>query len=66
MSLTHVKHAYTESYSGGMKRRLSLVLSSIGDPKIIFLDEPTTGMDPQSRREVWELIKQIKKEKPSF
>lgn len=46
-----------------MKRRLSLVLSTIGDPSIIFLDEPATGMDPKSKHKVWDLIKQIKKNK---
>jgi ABC-type multidrug transport system ATPase subunit len=39
-----------------MKRRLSVAISVIGNPKIIFLDEPTTGMDPVSRRDVWALI----------
>jgi len=43
-------------YSGGMRRRMSVALSSIGDPKIILMDEPTTGMDPVSRRQVWDLI----------
>jgi ABC-type multidrug transport system ATPase subunit len=46
-----------------MKRRLSLALASIGDPSIIFLDEPTTGMDPKSRRQVWKLIQRIKRNK---
>jgi len=44
-----------------MKRRLSVAISGIGNPKIIFMDEPTTGMDPVSRRDVWELIRQLKK-----
>jgi ABC-type multidrug transport system ATPase subunit len=44
------------TFSGGMKRRLSVAIASIGDPKIIFMDEPTTGMDPVSRRDVWTLI----------
>jgi ABC-type multidrug transport system ATPase subunit len=44
------------NFSGGMKRRLSVAISSIGNPRIIFLDEPTTGMDPVSRRDVWNLI----------
>lgn len=39
-----------------MKRRLSVAISGIGDPKIIIMDEPTTGMDPVSRRHVWQLI----------
>ncbi|KAJ3299116.1 ATP-binding cassette sub- A member 1 [Borealophlyctis nickersoniae] len=49
------------TYSGGMKRRLSMVISTIGDPKIIFMDEPTTGMDPVNRRHVWEFVEKFKK-----
>jgi ABC-2 type transport system ATP-binding protein len=49
-----------EKYSGGMKRRLSLVLALVHDPQIAFLDEPTVGMDPQSRRAVWDFIKELK------
>eukprot|EP00743_Colponemidia_sp_Colp-15_P009682 GILK01010594.1.p1 GENE.GILK01010594.1~~GILK01010594.1.p1 ORF type:complete len:1785 (+),score=269.78 GILK01010594.1:74-5428(+) len=48
------------SYSGGMRRRLSVAISSMGDPQVIFLDEPTTGMDPISRRKVWLLIQKLK------
>jgi ABC-type Na+ transport system ATPase subunit NatA len=51
------------TYSGGMKRRLSLVISTIGDPQIIFMDEPTTGMDPVNRRHVWSFIEEFKKER---
>ena len=51
-----VRNAVAKTYSGGMKRRLSIALATIGEPKIVFLDEPTTGMDPKSRREVWTLI----------
>lgn len=51
-----------EKYSGGMKRRLSLVLALIHDPEIAFLDEPTVAMDPQSRHAVWDFIKELKKE----
>lgn len=40
-------------YSGGMRRRISVALSTMGDPDIILMDEPTTGMDPVSRRHVW-------------
>eukprot|EP00002_Diphylleia_rotans_P007930 TRINITY_DN1758_c0_g1_i16.p1 TRINITY_DN1758_c0_g1~~TRINITY_DN1758_c0_g1_i16.p1 ORF type:complete len:1757 (-),score=347.90 TRINITY_DN1758_c0_g1_i16:421-5691(-) len=50
-------------YSGGMKRRLSVAIASIGDPRVIFLDEPTTGMDPVNRREVWHLIEKMKYDK---
>jgi ABC-2 type transport system ATP-binding protein len=51
-----------EKYSGGMKRRLSLILALIHDPQIAFLDEPTVAMDPQSRHAVWDFIKDLKKE----
>jgi ABC-type multidrug transport system ATPase subunit len=56
VGLSQVKHARVMNFSGGMKRRLSVAISSIGNPRIIFLDEPTTGMDPVSRRDVWNLI----------
>jgi ABC-2 type transport system ATP-binding protein len=45
------------TYSGGMRRRLDLAMTLIGDPRIIFLDEPTTGLDPRSRRTMWEVIR---------
>lgn len=51
-----------EKYSGGMKRRISIAMALIHNPQIIFLDEPTVGMDPQSRRAVWEFIREPKKE----
>jgi len=50
------------SFSGGMKRRLELVRSLIHRPKVLFLDEPTTGLDPQARNAVWEYLKKIHKE----
>jgi ABC-type multidrug transport system ATPase subunit len=46
-----------------MKRRLSVAISAIGNPKVIFFDEPTTGMDPVSRRDVWVLMQSLKKSK---
>ncbi len=49
-------------YSEGMKRRLSLAMALVSDPPIVFLDEPTAAMDPQSRRAVWDVIKELKKE----
>jgi len=52
-----------EKYSGGMKRRLSLIMALIHDPQIVFLDEPTVGMDPQSRRAVWDFMKDLKKDR---
>lgn len=48
------------SYSGGMKRRISLAIALIGNPKLVILDEPTTGMDPVTRRHVWNLIEKAK------
>lgn len=47
-------------YSGGMKRKLDIAMSLIGNPRVIFLDEPTTGLDPQSRRSMWEIIRTLK------
>ena len=47
------------TYSGGMRRRLDIAMSLIGNPSVIFLDEPTTGLDPEGRLEVWETIKQV-------
>src|SRR5258707_10484690 len=45
------------TYSGGMRRRLDLAMTLVGDPRIIFLDEPTTGLDPRSRRTVWQIVR---------
>ena len=53
-------------YSGGMKRRLSLILALINDPQIAFLDEPTVAMDPQSRHAVWDFLKELKKEEKTI
>jgi ABC-2 type transport system ATP-binding protein len=47
------------TYSGGMRRRLDLAMTLVGDPKIIFLDEPTTGLDPRSRRTMWQIIRDL-------
>ncbi|SMD26065.1 ATP-binding cassette domain-containing protein [Kibdelosporangium aridum] len=47
------------TYSGGMRRRLDLAMTLVGDPRIIFLDEPTTGLDPRSRRTMWEIIRAL-------
>jgi ABC-2 type transport system ATP-binding protein len=47
------------SYSGGMRRRLDLAMTLIGGPRVIFLDEPTTGLDPRSRRELWRIIREL-------
>ncbi|MFD3463722.1 ATP-binding cassette domain-containing protein [Nocardia fluminea] len=47
------------SYSGGMRRRLDLAMSLMGEPRMVFLDEPTTGLDPRSRRDLWSAIRQL-------
>jgi ABC-type multidrug transport system ATPase subunit len=56
VSLNEKRNVYASELSGGMKRRLSLAISMIGTPSVIFLDEPTTGLDPSSKREVWDCI----------
>lgn len=51
-----------KTYSGGMKRKLEIVRSLIHNPKVLFLDEPTTGLDPQSRRALWEYLRKVRHE----
>ena len=63
VNLWNVADNEVRTFSGGMKRRLSVAISGIGDPRIIIMDEPTTGLDPVSRRKVWELIQKIKKDR---
>jgi len=50
-------------FSGGMKRRLNIMMALVHDPRVVFLDEPTLGLDPQARRAIWEYIGRLKKEK---
>lgn len=57
--LTDAADRRVSTYSGGMCRRLDLAMSLIGNPQIIFLDEPTTGLDPEGRQEVWKTIKEL-------
>jgi ABC-2 type transport system ATP-binding protein len=57
--LTDAASRRVATYSGGMRRRLDIAMSLIGDPPVIFLDEPTTGLDPQSRLEVWSSITEL-------
>ena len=61
-SLGAFQHQDTRRISGGQKQRLLLAMSLINLPKILFLDEPTTGLDPQSRRNLWERVRQVKAE----
>ncbi|HEY3506476.1 MAG TPA: ATP-binding cassette domain-containing protein [Actinocatenispora sp.] len=58
-SLTDAAARKVATYSGGMRRRLDIAMSLIGDPPVIFLDEPTTGLDPQARIEVWNAVKEL-------
>lgn len=57
--LTEAANRRVGTYSGGMRRRLDISMSLIGNPKVVFLDEPTTGLDPEARLEVWKEIKQL-------
>jgi len=56
VNLTKQSHHQIRTFSGGMRRRMSILLSTIGDPKVIFLDEPTTGLDPVNKRFIWSMI----------
>ena len=56
--LTAAAGRRAQTYSGGMKRRLDLAMTLIGSPRVIFLDEPTTGLDPRSRRELWQIVRE--------
>lgn len=63
VELREWKYALIGSLSGGMKRRAEIARGLVHDPKILFLDEPTTGLDPQTRASVWEYIQRLQKEK---
>ncbi|MEE1785911.1 ATP-binding cassette domain-containing protein [Streptomyces sp. SP17BM10] len=55
--LTEAARKPVSTFSGGMRRKLDLAMTLVGDPRVIFLDEPTTGLDPRSRRTMWEIIR---------
>jgi ABC-2 type transport system ATP-binding protein len=57
--LTEAADRRTSTYSGGMRRKLDIALGLVGDPDIVFLDEPTTGLDPESRNMMWDTIKSL-------
>jgi ABC-2 type transport system ATP-binding protein len=61
VNLKDKARAKVKELSGGQKQRFSIATTLINDPKIVFLDEPTTGLDPQARRNLWELVKNIRK-----
>jgi ABC-2 type transport system ATP-binding protein len=60
VSLEEKARSYIDKLSGGQKQRLALACGLVGDPELLFLDEPTTGLDPQSRRQVWDIVQQLK------
>jgi daunorubicin resistance ABC transporter ATP-binding subunit len=61
MELSEVANRKAREYSGGMKRRLALASALVNKPKLIFLDEPTTGLDPQSRAKIWDYLERLNK-----
>lgn len=61
VQLSKQKDVQSKNLSLGMKRRLSIAISLVAEPKIVFLDEPTTGLDPETRREVWNILTECKK-----
>jgi ABC-2 type transport system ATP-binding protein len=60
--LTHRAHNFVKEFSGGMQRRLLILRALMSRPRVLFLDEPTVGLDPQVRRQLWDLIAQLKGE----
>jgi ABC-2 type transport system ATP-binding protein len=62
VGLLEKKKSYYKPLSGGQKQRLSIAVGLVNNPKVLFLDEPTTGLDPQARRNMWELISKIKED----
>ncbi len=60
VQLDEKKNARVGTLSGGQKQRLAIACAMVGDPELLFLDEPTTGLDPQSRRQLWSLIEEFK------
>ncbi|MGE5392305.1 MAG: ATP-binding cassette domain-containing protein [Candidatus Saccharibacteria bacterium] len=62
VQLTEKAGSMVKELSGGQKQRLSIAVALVNDPKVLFLDEPTTGLDPQARRNLWDLIAEIKKQ----
>ena len=60
VNLLDKKNSYVENLSGGQKQRFSIAAALVHDPTVFFLDEPTTGLDPQARRNLWDLVRQVR------
>src|SRR5437016_10241811 len=60
VGLVEKRNAYVGKLSGGQKQRLAVACALVGDPELLFLDEPTTGLDPQSRRQLWDVVNAFK------
>jgi len=60
VALEEKARAYTDKLSGGQRQRLAVACALVGDPELLFLDEPTTGLDPQSRRQLWDIIREFR------
>jgi len=66
LELSEKREAFYSELSGGQKQRLALALALVNDPRMLFLDEPTAGLDPQVRREIYEIIEQLRKERKTI
>jgi ABC-2 type transport system ATP-binding protein len=66
VNLTEKAKSFVDDLSGGQKQRFSIASTLVADPDIIFLDEPTTGLDPQARRNLWDMIKKLKERRKTI
>lgn len=62
VGLAEKQHAYVSKLSGGQRQRLAIACALVGEPDLLFLDEPTTGLDPQSRRQLWDIVRRLRSE----